>query len=167
MSTEITIHAIHSFHSFYSFFFLLELEGGHRKGAAEAGGSLEVDLAGGRVIDEHVGEGDPDEELLALDTCHLLHPTVLNECRDVGGVRNGLPDLAEDVLAGLLLAEPDEAGRAVVADLDEVVEREEALWEGELLEELHGFLLAEGVPVVDLGVLAIVFDDRVLRAHLI
>ncbi|KAL3851487.1 hypothetical protein ACJIZ3_013369 [Penstemon smallii] len=55
---------------------------------------------------------EPDQKLLALDTCHLLHPTVLDERRDLPVVPN-----------------PHESGFLVVADFEDVVQREEAFGE--------------------------------------
>lgn len=145
-------------------FLLIRLERGRRKGPPEAGGGLESDPFRLRVVDVHVGEGDPDEELPALDAGHPLHPSVLHERRHLRRVRHRPTDRLEHVRGGLRLSQPHEAGGAVVAHLLHGGEREEAAGEVELLEQIHRLLLADLGAVVDLGALAVGVDHR-LRRH--
>lgn len=125
-------------------------EGVDGVGPPEAGGGLEGDLGGVVLVDEHVGEGDPDEELLGLGPGDALHPAVLDEGGDLGGVRDLPADLLEGVGDGLLLAQPHEPRGAVVADLLHLRQRQQAQRHVDLREELHRLLRAQRRPVVHL-----------------
>ena len=94
-------------------------------------------------IDVHVTDSDPDEELLALDPGHALHLAVLDEGRHLGAVRDLPPDLLEGVRERLLLAQPDEAGGAVVAHLLDVCQRQQAQRHVGLGQQLHRLLGAQ------------------------
>ncbi|KAL0906044.1 hypothetical protein M5K25_024505 [Dendrobium thyrsiflorum] len=111
-----------------------------------------------RIINIHIGERNPDQYFLTLNPGHLLHPPVLDERRDLRGVRDKSTDLLEVVIGALLLLEPDEAGFAVVSDLLEIVQREKAARKVDQLEELNRFLLADLFSVVDLGAFSVGFD---------
>lgn len=135
---------------------LFKLKCRDRKGLGDASGIGEGDLGGVRIINGDIGYGDPDEELLGLDTCKSPHPTLLDEGRDLRIVGNDAADCREPVLLHPLLLEPDEAGGAVVSDFDDVVEWEESTRQSHVLEDLAGLLLADGLAVVDLGVTRVV-----------
>lgn len=142
---------------------LVELESRHREAVGEAGAGLEGDFPGRRIVDVHLDDGEPEQELLGLHPGHLLHLALLHDGRHLGGVRHLPLDLLEGVVLLLLLDQPHEAGGLVVAELLDVVQREQAVGETELLQQLDGLLSAEGVAVVHLGALAVALDA--LRRH--
>lgn len=65
----------------------------------------------------YMSERDPDEKLLALDTCYLLHLVILSERSDFSVVGDGISGLFEAVLGFLLLQNLDESCLAIVAEL--------------------------------------------------
>lgn len=136
--------------------FLLERR--YRERSGESGGGTKQNIAGTLVLDGDIRNGDPDEELLALHTGQMLHLTVLHERRHLRVVPDAPPDRAEHVRLALLLPQPHESGGLVVADLDEVVEREQAFRHVDFLQQIERFLLAHGGAGVNLGVLAVGFD---------
>ncbi|CAL9771195.1 unnamed protein product [Musa acuminata subsp. burmannicoides] len=113
---------------------LLGLEGGDGEGETDTGLGLEGDPLRLGVVDAHVGERDPDEELPALDPAQSLHPPVLHEGRDLRRVRHCFSDRLEDVGGGLLLLKPHEPGGPVVADLLQGRQREEAPGQVDLVQ---------------------------------
>ncbi|ONK81089.1 uncharacterized protein A4U43_C01F25160 [Asparagus officinalis] len=113
----------------------------HRKRPRKPRRRLERDPPQITLINIELRQSNPDQDLLALDTRQLLHPSGLDEGGDLAGVGGELADLLEVVGRGFLLAEP--ARGAVVADLFEVARGEEAPREVELAEELGGFWLAD------------------------
>ncbi|CAL9769279.1 unnamed protein product [Musa acuminata subsp. burmannicoides] len=117
-----------------SLLFLIRVgfEGGDREGAADPGGGLEGDPLGLGIVNVHVGDGDPDEELPALDPGHPFHPAVLHEGRYLRRVRHRLSDGLEDMGGGLVLPQPHEPGGPVVADLLHGRQRKEGLGQVEL-----------------------------------
>ncbi|URE15062.1 hypothetical protein MUK42_10706 [Musa troglodytarum] len=146
------------------FILLLGLESGNGEGTADAGGGLEGDPLGLGVVDVHVRDGDPDEELPALDARHPLHTAVLHEGRHLRRVRHRLADSLEHVGGGLLLLQPHEPGGPVVADLLNGRQRKQALGQVDPLQQTHRLLLADVGAVEHLRALALALDQR-LRRH--
>ncbi|KAA8514929.1 hypothetical protein F0562_018284 [Nyssa sinensis] len=135
----------------------------NRKRSRNARVSSERDLSGGWIVDVNFRDGDPDQELFALDTCQPPHPTVFHERRDLRIVRYATPDAQKLMLLLLLLLQPHEPSGLVVPDLDQVVQGQEALGERDLFQQFARFLLADGFAVVYLGVFSVVRD--LLRRH--
>lgn len=135
---------------------LLGIEGRHGKGPRDPSRVTEGDLPLVPVINEDVGYGDPEQELLALDPGEPPHPAVLDEGRDLRVVRHRAPDRTETVLLPLALLQPHEPSGAIVAHLHQVIQGQEALGEVDLGEQLRRLLLAERGSGVDFGMVAVV-----------
>nr|GMD48366.1 hypothetical protein Iba_chr10fCG5680 [Ipomoea batatas] len=84
------------------------MAGGDGEGAGQAGGGLEVDLPGGRIIHAYLVKGEPEHELLGFHPGELLDPTRLDVGRDLGRILDRSPDLLELVVRLLLGLEPHE-----------------------------------------------------------
>jgi hypothetical protein len=85
----------------------LELERRNREVSGDPGGVGEGDLPKPRIVDVDVEDGDPYEELLALDPSELPHAVLLHEARDLHVVRHHAPKRSEPVLLLALLLQPD------------------------------------------------------------
>lgn len=106
-------------------------------------------------MNRDIGNRDPEQQLLTLNTSKPLHPPILNDRSDLSVIPDAPTDPLEIVSFALLLLQPDESGLLVVADLDYVVEREQTFGEVDFREKLQGFLLADVGAGVDFGVLAV------------
>ena len=86
-----------------------ERKGSGIKGPGEAVAGLEGDLLQRGLWDVHLDDANPEHQLLDLNASDLRQLTLLDERRDLGGVRHRLLDLLEGVLQLLPLQQPNEA----------------------------------------------------------
>ena len=88
-----------------------------------------------RIVNAHLRYRDPQENLLALDACHLLHFELLHVRSHFHGVAHPGVGPSEEVLVRRLLFHPHEPSFSHSATLYEVLQGENALGESQLLQE--------------------------------
>ncbi|KAK4836844.1 hypothetical protein QYF36_000634 [Acer negundo] len=89
-----------------------------RKSPRETHRSLERSLAGIRIVEINLRNGNPDQNLLVLDSGEPPHPVVLDESSDFVVIRDIASDGSKPVIRTVLLLEPDETCGPIVTHLD-------------------------------------------------